>query len=271
MDKLLYMDYKHYTNGSTGELINLSKNRIETVVNGIQYVFNIFNVIFDFIFLFGSIFIINKIIGIVFFVIFSIFTFVILNLNKLFEKYDKLFVKLDDELLNKINNIVLGFENILLFNKYKKEKEEYINNVKSINNLNIKLTLIDAIINISISIVYYVSLFSILFINNIFKLNLSVSSILIIVYIMDCLFNPIFVLSNLLDGIQKINISMKKINDFLNIKNNVVSGNIKINDFNKIEFKNVSFKYDDKYILKDINLVINKNEKNWYMWSIWTW
>lgn len=262
IDKIMNMDYTSYVDNSTGELINISKNRVENVaLDGTYFIFSIFDIFFNFLFLFASIFIINKFIAIIFFIIFSISVILIFNITKLFNKYNKVLVKLDSKLLNKINNIVLGFENIILFNTFKKEKQKYINNIKMVNVLNLKTSLIHSIINISVSIVYYCSLFSLLFSNYFFKLDLSITDIFIIIYIIDCLFNPIFSLVNLLNNIQRINVSMEKINNFLNIKNDIKDGNIKIDDFNKLEFKNVSFKYKEKYVLNNINLIINKGEK----------
>ena len=143
------------------DFILLSKNRVENVaLDGTYFIFSIFDIFFNFLFLFASIFIINKFIAIIFFIIFSISVILIFNITKLFNKYNKVLVKLDSKLLNKINNIVLGFENIILFNTFKKEKQKYINNIKMVNVLNLKTSLIHSIINIFVSIVYYCSLFS---------------------------------------------------------------------------------------------------------------
>lgn len=57
---------------------------------------------------------------------------------------------------------------------------------------------------------------------------------------------------------------MEKYFNFINLKNNFNLGTKKFNDnFQKIEFKNVSFKYEnsDNYALKNISFCINKGEK----------
>lgn len=57
---------------------------------------------------------------------------------------------------------------------------------------------------------------------------------------------------------------MEKYFNFINLKNNFNLGSKKFNDnFQKIEFKNVSFKYEnsDNYALKNISFCINKGEK----------
>ncbi len=64
-------------------------------------------------------------------------------------------------------------------------------------------------------------------------------------------------------NIKKTSGSIKRINEILEAQDKIVEieNPVKIEEFkNKIEFKNVSFKYDNDYILKNINLVIEKGK-----------
>lgn len=56
--------------------------------------------------------------------------------------------------------------------------------------------------------------------------------------------------------------SFTRLNDFLNIKDDINSGHFNIDDIKSIEFKNMSFSYrEDKPLIEGFNLKINKGEK----------
>jgi len=260
MKKLSSIDYQIFISYKTGDLINLLKSRVETVArSGIWFIFNINYIIFDFVFLLGSIFILNIYAGFIFLIIFTISIIILANISKLYEKYNEVYIKYDNKLMNKINNFILGFETVRTFNRYKFEKNKCIKNIKVLNTLNLKTAILNNFINVSIFIIYYVCFFALVFIALFIDIN--ISTFLIIVYIMDCMFGPLFSLISLLDNFQNINVSMGKITTFLSEHNKIVDGKKQIDEFKKLEIKNLYFKYDSVDVLKNINLKINKNEK----------
>lgn len=76
--------------------------------------------------------------------------------------------------------------------------------------------------------------------------------------------NSLMMLSNVFLLINRSFQASKRLKEVLEIKSEAYSNSL-INDieFNKIEFKNVWFKYNENadYVLEDINIIINKNEK----------
>ena len=75
--------------------------------------------------------------------------------------------------------------------------------------------------------------------------------------------NPAKQLARTVNTIQKGLASLERVNVILNETMNVpeIENPVRISEFkNCIEFKNVSFKYDEKYVLKDINLKIEKGK-----------
>ncbi|MCG8753020.1 ABC transporter ATP-binding protein, partial [Tenacibaculum finnmarkense] len=75
--------------------------------------------------------------------------------------------------------------------------------------------------------------------------------------------NPIKLITSTFYNIQKGEASAERIMTVLNTENTIKdksNATIKETFKNKIEFKNISFKYKDDYVLKDFTLTINKGE-----------
>ena len=75
--------------------------------------------------------------------------------------------------------------------------------------------------------------------------------------------NPIKAITTAYYNIQKGEASAERIMEVLNTKNSIKdkpNAAVKSGFINKIEFKNISFKYKDTFVLKDFSLTINKGE-----------
>ena len=75
--------------------------------------------------------------------------------------------------------------------------------------------------------------------------------------------NPIKLITSTFYNIQKGEASAERIITVLNTENTIKekqNATVKEGFTNKIEFKNISFKYKDDYVLKDFSLTINKGE-----------
>jgi subfamily B ATP-binding cassette protein MsbA len=75
--------------------------------------------------------------------------------------------------------------------------------------------------------------------------------------------NPIKLITTTYYNIQKGEASAERIMQILNTKNSIkdqANALVKENFNNEIEFKNISFKYKDEYVLKDFSLTIKKGE-----------
>lgn len=64
------------------------------------------------------------------------------------------------------------------------------------------------------------------------------------------------------DELNQMSLYFQNLRDFLDYEPKIISGSKKADDFESIEFKNVSFKYPsaDKYSLKNVNIKISKGE-----------
>ena len=73
---------------------------------------------------------------------------------------------------------------------------------------------------------------------------------------------PFNEVSNVASEYENAKASLRRINDFLNLENDVNDGVEKIDDISSIEFKNMSFSYSqNQKLIEDFNLVIKKGQK----------
>jgi subfamily B ATP-binding cassette protein MsbA len=93
--------------------------------------------------------------------------------------------------------------------------------------------------------------------------NLKASQFLGYIVLFYTVLNPIKLITTTFYNIQKGEASAERIMTVLNTENTIKdkpNAIIKQDFTNKIEFKNISFKYKDEYVLKDFSLTINKGE-----------
>ena len=73
---------------------------------------------------------------------------------------------------------------------------------------------------------------------------------------------PFNEISNVVGEYENAKASLKRINDFLNLEEDINEGTININDIETIEFKDTTFVYTpEQNLFKNFNLVINKGQK----------
>ncbi|WP_165730181.1 ABC transporter ATP-binding protein [Polaribacter sp. 20A6] len=93
--------------------------------------------------------------------------------------------------------------------------------------------------------------------------NLKASQFLGYIVLFYTVLNPIKLITTTFYNIQKGEASAERIMTVLNTENTIKDkqdASIKKDFTSKIEFKNISFKYKDEYVLKDFSLTINKGE-----------
>ena len=92
--------------------------------------------------------------------------------------------------------------------------------------------------------------------------NLTVGAFFSFMTALFMLYTPIKRLSTVYNSFQTALAANDRINDILSHKSSIIDGNIPLqNNITKVEFKNISLKYDEKVALKNINLIARKGEK----------
>lgn len=158
-------------------------------------------------------------------------------------------------------NSIYGIREIVTFNHQKDIKEEIINNSHKLNiiskNLNDKATTSASAVNLLIVIadIAIIGVGALLLSN-----GFVISPVLVLGYaIIAASFGPVVALANLPGNLTMSFASARRILDLIDTKPSAIEGNKEF-DFKSLEVKNLSFGYDDKTILKNINLTLKKGQ-----------
>ncbi len=266
IERLMNYKIKNFDNSSSGEFLNKIKNDPQDIVSVFSIVqYNIFNIVTEF-FMLIYVFYLNFLLGIIYFIgiIFIYF----------YEKYSYIRLeKLQNNLKNQmdendstITEIIRGIKDIKLLgisNKIKgntmKSFEEQVKNNARINifqnNIYNNVEMCKAVIT---ALIIFVGLF--LINNNL----LTLSTFLIIFLYRNDIFSLIFSYTSLKEYLVRYKVAKNRIRELFDENKYPIQkyGDIELKNINGIiEFKNVTFSYDDKRkILDNISFKIDKCE-----------
>ena len=266
IERLMNYKIKNFDNSSSGEFLNKIKNDPQDIVSVFSIVqYNIFNIVTEF-FMLIYVFYLNFLLGIIYFIgiIFIYF----------YEKYSYIRLeKLQNNLKNQmdkndstITEIIRGIKDIKLLgisNKIKgntmKSFEEQVKNNASINifqnNIYNNVEMCKAVIT---ALIIFVGLF---LINN----NLLTLSIFLIIFLYrNDIFSLIFSYTSLKEYLVRYKVAKNRIRELFDENKYPIQkyGDIDLKNINGIiEFKNVTFSYDNKRkVLDNISFKIDKCE-----------
>ena len=163
--------------------------------------------------------------------------------------------------INKFFDIIVGARDIKLFNKEKVFTSEFHKENHELNMLDKKIVNIKNVSQALVSLLFNLIMAILIFIGGmrVSQGNLSVGALIAIIMYASMITDPIF---NIIENQKEISAfknSVKRIDEtFKNIEKDNIN---LIDDFTKIEFKDVSLNYGDNHILENFNLIINKGDK----------
>lgn len=254
---ILLLPYKYYRNRNTGEIVS----RINDIENINSFIIIVISYITDIIIILVSIillFLINKKITVILFLISLIY---LILYNFLYKKIESILniVKMKKASLNTFEvEHIQGFESIKglnleqkIYKNFLNKNKDYLFNLKTLDMLKTK-------VNYLKTVFYDLSILVILMMGIYLTLNKTIDMTdLLLIYSIHLYF--IQVLENLLDYklvMSEIKISIKRI---LELKNNGIKQKKKL--VGNIEFRNVNYEYNDLKILNNVNLNINMKDK----------
>ena len=178
--------------------------------------------------------------------------------------YQRKVVSCDDKYSSLLGQIISGLQEIKTFNIFEKLKNKLNYIQKTFSKNYIKKRKYCTIMYSDVKFITYffrIVLYIILLLSMI-KGNTTIDVLVLIIAYHENLVSYLDDLISSTTTIRDVNIAVCRVNQILNYKYNT---NIEYGDNNTddiegiVEFKNVSFKYKDKAILKNINLKVNKN------------
>ena len=263
-NKLFYLDHNYFENTTVGEMNTLLTRDIRNEYRMLTY--DIKQFLQEF--LVGLIALIycitiNWIMALALLAFLPIFLFITFNYGK---KTDKLY-KIEREKSSKLDSYIQ--ENIegnrLIRNLGTEDKE--ISKFKNLNEdyLNYQMKIMYKLYN-HIGIVKFFSYlmwFVMVLLGGIFIIrgNLTLGEFMIFNGYIDMISKPMYRLIEYMSDIKYFNISLEKIKKVLNLEPKQKDiGTKKLENIENIKFKNINFETDDKKVLTDINLDMEKNK-----------
>lgn len=137
---------------------------------------------------------------------------------------------------------------------------ETLNN--DLTNDKIKTSFISSIISPISSLLNYLIYLLIIIIGsyNVINNKMSLGNIYSLIQYSKQLSSPINGVTSLYTNIQNAIVSLERINNFLNEEEDTYTGKIKLKHIDTIQFKNVTFAYNETPVLKNLNFTIHANE-----------
>lgn len=160
-----------------------------------------------------------------------------------------------------LDSIYGGYE-IIANNKQEMYKKEVTKRSKDLIDVTKKSEMKNnTFMNITNSVIVILNILIIVIGYLLYKNNMILNYEIILAYVvLTSSLGPVLALANLPSNLVQTFASGNRVLDILELKSSIVDGNTNISNVLPITFNKVSFKYDTKYILNNVNLTINKNE-----------
>ena len=160
-----------------------------------------------------------------------------------------------------LDSIYGGYE-IIANNKQEMYKKEVTKRSKDLIDVTKKSEMKNnTFMNITNSVIVILNILIIVIGYLLYKNNMIFNYEIILAYVvLTSSLGPVLALANLPSNLVQTFASGNRVLDILELKSSIVDGNTNISNVLPITFNKVSFKYDTKYILNNVNLTINKNE-----------
>lgn len=262
-NNIIYLPYHYYKNRTTGDIISRINdlNGIRDVISKVAL--SIFVDLPLTIISLIVLFIINKTLFTIGILILVFYFIIIILFRGVFESYIKKIQRQKSEVTAYMIESINGFETIKgshieesIMNKFEKKYVKYLKKIFNYQNIYFLENLLKQLIN-DIGFITITLIGGLLVINGKLTIGTLFTFTSLLVYFLE----PIKNIIDLDTTIKEAKNSIKRISNLLDIEKSK-DGIVKLERVDNIEFKNLSYSFNDRdYILKDINLNIEKNSK----------
>ena len=168
----------------------------------------------------------------------------------------------NSDILSHLSEIFSNIEIIKAYNANDKELKIFEQHNKDFFNINIKAIKTNELVSPVMEILGAIAIAIVITIGGkeVIDGNMSVGTFFSFMTALFMLYTPIKSLSSLYNKLQDALAANERINELFILKSNIISGNDKFETCEKIEFKNVQLKYDNKIALNDISFSLQKGD-----------
>ena len=183
--------------------------------------------------------------------------------SRIVVKKNKIIQKDTDEITNITKENLSGSRVVRAFNKEDYEKDRFDRKAESMKETQTSLGFTQSFLGPLTTVITNLSILLIVYLGG-FKVNigdLTQGNITSLVSYMTQISLAVVVVGDLVLKLSKASVSAKRINEVFDLKSSIVSGGLVPSPKeNVVEFKDVSFGYNSKYVLKNINFKVKRNE-----------
>jgi ABC-type bacteriocin/lantibiotic exporter with double-glycine peptidase domain len=261
LNKILSISFETYSNRSQGDYINRfsSVNAVENFLSAevSNFLISILSLIIFSIYLFSQHYLFG-ILALILFVIMTISTF--LSSNYFLARYFRM-ERIFTERFNLLTNLLYNLKELKTAGRVEHYFTQWEKLGKKVLDLSIDTSVKSSIV--SNSNVFFANAMSALVLYQgylyVSSSELTIGQFVTIFSIFRSFINPVSSVSEFITKLQNLKISEGRLNDILTEKSEVFEDN-KIGELTSISLNNVTIKYKDKIIIKDLNLELRKGE-----------
>ena len=197
-------------------------------------------------------------------IVLPIAVYPILAIGKKLKKYSRRSQEKNADVLSRLTEVFNNSEIIKANAAQKFEIERFSIQNRQFFKINMKSVYVGDIVSPFMEIVGATGLAAVIFVGGreVYNGNMSVGEFTAFITAIGLVFQPIRRIGSIYSKIQDAVSASERVFEMLDIENKIVDGDkVLKEDINRIEFKNVNLKYDDIYVLDDINIDIKNSEK----------
>lgn len=188
----------------------------------------------------------------------------ILAIGKKLKKYSRRSQEKNADVLSRLTEVFNNSEIIKANATQKFEMERFSTQNREFFKINMKSVYVGDIVSPFMEIVGATGLAAVIFVGGkeVYNGNMSVGEFTAFITAIGLVFQPIRRIGSIYSKIQDAVAASERVFEMLDIQNQIVDGEkVLEDDIKLVEFKNVNLKYDDIYVLDDINIDIKNSEK----------
>ena len=263
LEKILKLSYLNFYEKSTGYYLNILSQDVLNLQNLFINVipFLIRNTLLALFLIIGT-FLINFKFALISYLTIPILILAVSFINKHIRRYYHKIQNLNDKILNLTNTIINSLKEIKILNLEEKFLEKYKEQNRNLISVFLKNKFFE-ILSPNLSQFIFLIIIAFLFFiagKYILEGSLSVGGFVAFITALVLVLDPIKRIAKSIPEFQQASISLKRIQDILDKKEEILKGK-QISCIDRISFKNVYLKIKDKEILKNINLEFKKGKK----------
>lgn len=265
LEKIINLDMTFLYLNRSGELISRVTNDIDRIRYFVSNMLpELFRESLTVIALLGYVVYLNPVLAFYSLIVFPLAVYPILAIGKKLKKYSRRSQEKNADVVSRLSEVFNNSEIIKANATQKFEMERFSTQNWQFFKINMKSVYVGDIVSPMMEIVGATGLAAVIFVGGreVYNGNMSVGEFTAFITAVGLVFQPIRRIGTIYSKIQDAVSASERVFEMLDVENKIIDGTKVLEDeIRHIEFKNVKLKYDDSYVLDNINIEIKQGQK----------